>query len=576
MHYEFKALPGKLAEASVRTRPLKPPRSPNHRVNRYVFFALLLLGLAFRVLMLTHYEFVNGGEVDVYLADEGIVGLMGAHILHLGELPVFFYGQHYLGALEAYLAAASFALLGVNVLALRLVTFTLSLALAALVYEFTYRAYSVAAARWATALVAVSPLYFLQWNLKARGGFIEHLVLVFAMLILLWRFHLAHDRRPVVAFALGLVSGVALWVNQLVLAYLAPMAGLLALERADRERWKPLLAGLLLGASLLIGYNVVHPAATFKTLARKAVVLNRVPVQQRDERWLARGVEKRVAALAQGADKLGLVFGVPPRAGVERLGLSAQARQGGTLTRVRQALALLPLLVFGIGLVACRPRRTPDGWEWRGPGQILAGFFLVTFVVGYVSPRYMLPAYPLAAVMLAILITRQRGAAKRLLATGVGAVLAFNVLSWADVGAGVGHGDLGRMRQLVETLEAHGLDRCYSAGPLYHIVFEAGERVIITPLQKDRYPPYDAVVSAADHICYIYRDDQHSKRQHTAFMKLLGDRKVSFERIESGPYHILYDFQPRSVLTASAINAVRRQERATVTLDGVFGTDAAP
>jgi hypothetical protein len=239
-------------------------------------------------------------------------------------------------------------------------------------------------------------------------------------------------------------------------------------------------------------------------------------------------------------------------------------------------LAFLPLLVFGIGLVACRPRRTPDGWEWRGPGQILAGFFLVTFIVGYVSPRYMLPAYPLAAVMLAILITRQRGAAKRLLATGVGAVLAFNVLSWIDVGAGVGHGDLGRMRQLVETLEAHGLDRCYSAGPLYHIVFEAGERVIITPLQKDRYPPYDAMVSAADRICYIYRDDQRSKRQHTAMMKLLGDRKVSFDRIESGPYHILYDFQPRSAITASAIDGVRRQERARVNIGGVFGADDAP
>jgi predicted membrane-bound mannosyltransferase len=155
-------------------------------VNRTAFFALVLVGVAFRAWMLTHYGLVSGGDVDVYLADEGIVGLMGKHILEQGALPVFFYGQAYLGALEAYCAAAMFALFGVSLTSLRLVPFLFSISLGVIVYRFAYRFHSVAVARWATALVAVAPMYFLQWNLKARGGFIEHVFLLFVVMLVFW------------------------------------------------------------------------------------------------------------------------------------------------------------------------------------------------------------------------------------------------------------------------------------------------------------------------------------------------------------------------------------------------------
>ncbi|MFQ5353023.1 MAG: ArnT family glycosyltransferase, partial [Candidatus Binatia bacterium] len=396
-------------------------------LNRYLFFSLLTLGIAFRIVLLTQYEFVNGGEVDVYLADEGVVGLMGKHILEAREAPVFFYGQAYLGALEAYLAALSFSLFGVNLLGLRLVTLAFSFVLLGAVYTFTYRIYSVAAARWATALVAVSPMYFLQWNLKARGGFIEHIVLLFFVMMLFWRFYLGHDRRRSVSGLLGFVSGVAFWVNQLMLSYLIPMTVLVAREGTDRRGLKSLLVGFCIGASLLIGYNVVHPLATFRSLARKSVVLNRVPIEKRDEMWLVRGIAKRVEGLGHSAAKLGMVFGVPPGEELAHLGLNEQARAGGDLTPLRRGTALVPLLVFGVAFAGCRPRRSPDGWIWRGSDQLLALFTLMTFAVGYVSPRYMLPAYPLAAVMSGVLVTRLRDRTRRsLMVAGIVAVLAFN------------------------------------------------------------------------------------------------------------------------------------------------------
>ncbi|HXZ04483.1 MAG TPA: hypothetical protein VEH81_06590, partial [Ktedonobacteraceae bacterium] len=36
-------------------------------------------------------------------ADEGTMGIMAMHILYKGEHPIFFYGQNYMGTLEAYL-----------------------------------------------------------------------------------------------------------------------------------------------------------------------------------------------------------------------------------------------------------------------------------------------------------------------------------------------------------------------------------------------------------------------------------------------------------------------------------------
>ncbi len=534
-------------------------------MSRYAIYALLALGLVMRTLMVSYYGLVDGGEVDVYLADEGIVGLMAKHIVEGRSLPVFFYGQAYLGALESYCAAALFAVAGVSLETLRTVPYLFSLALLVVVYRFTYRVYSVAAARWATAIVAVAPMYFLQWNLKARGGFIEHVVLLFTVMVFFWQFYVAHDRRPAIGFALGLTAGVAVWVNQLAVAYVLVLAALLLLVAPDRRGLAATAVGLLIGASLLIGYNVVHPLATVRTLARKSIVLNRVPYEERDEDWAARGVGKRVEALPQGAGKLGLVFGVPPAAELERLGLTAEQRAGGPLTPLRRALWWLPASVFGIALLACRPRRGADGWEPIGSNVLLGLFTVVTFIVGYVSPRYMLPAYPIAAVAAAVLVTRLPIARRRLFATGVGAVLCFNIASWVD--AALLSAPASRERdageRLLEHLAGLGIDRCYSAGPLYHLVFASRERVLFAPLQKNRIPAYDADVGRAQDICYVFREDQADKRQHLALIGALESSGVTYQSERVADYNILFSFTPRSAVTAEVIARARSGAGAT-------------
>jgi 4-amino-4-deoxy-L-arabinose transferase-like glycosyltransferase len=526
-------------------------------VNRTAFFALVLLGVGFRIWMLTHYGLVSGGDVDVYLADEGIVGLMGKHILEQGATPVFFYGQAYLGALEAYCAALLFWLFGVSLTTLRLVPFLFSIALGIIVYRFAYRFHSVAVARWATALVAVAPMYFLQWNLKARGGFVEHVVLLFVVMLVFWSFYLYRLRDQRTALSLGLAAGLALWVNQLVGAYLLVMALLLWIEREDRRGWKPAAAGFVVGAILLIGYNVIHPAATVRSLARKALVMNRVAVEERDDAWAARGLEKRVVALEDGFDKLGIVFGVPPGDDVERLGLSEEAREGGPLAPLRRALFFVPLGVFGIALLAARPRRGPGGWSAIGSDQLLGLFALVTFAVGYVSPRYMLPAYPLAAVMAGALMARLAGGRRAWMRAGLVGVLVLNVASWVDAAAMPATDDEERAERLLAWLDGRDLHACYSASPLYHVVFRGNESVVISPLQKDRYPAYDSMIEDAESICYVSREDQQDKRQHRAMIALLESKGVRYETDQVGPYRVLHGFEPRRAIRAEDIEAIR-------------------
>lgn len=98
----------KRAAKVVEFRP-RDARSASIRAhNRFdvILVTALLIGAA-----ILRIDFIraSGFVID---ADEAIVGLMANHILHGGELPVFYYGQHYMGSLEPLCAALMFWLFG--------------------------------------------------------------------------------------------------------------------------------------------------------------------------------------------------------------------------------------------------------------------------------------------------------------------------------------------------------------------------------------------------------------------------------------------------------------------------------
>ncbi len=220
-------------------------------------------------------------------ADEAVVGLMAKHIAEGADWPIWFSGQAYMGALEAYLASVLMLCLGPGVLAVKLTALLLSLCYLVTAWALARRVLGPGAASWFTCwYLAVPPLFLTLWSIKLRGGFLSVMALGQAIL---WLAHVIGNeggtRRRF--FFLGLLSGIALWTNLLVTPYLFS-AGLYLLWRRKLFGRPAQLGlavlGLLLGAAPFWIYNLLYQGATFQQLlggAQGSAVVNLINLCQR-------------------------------------------------------------------------------------------------------------------------------------------------------------------------------------------------------------------------------------------------------------------------------------------------------
>jgi len=208
------------------------------------------------------------GELD---ADEAVVGLMARHIAFDGELPVFYYGQAYLGSLEAFTAAPLFLAFGSSAQLLKLVPLAYSLGFLVLSALVARRVFGDGPATLTAVYLALPPAMWALWSTKARGGYAEVLFLGEALLLIsLW---LATQKRPPWGWlAWGLVAGLALWTHLLAVVYILPAVAFLALRR---RRWvtSEVLAGcvgLLVGVAPLLVANFSDGYATLAIVSGPA------------------------------------------------------------------------------------------------------------------------------------------------------------------------------------------------------------------------------------------------------------------------------------------------------------------
>jgi hypothetical protein len=199
---------------------------------------------------------INGGFFD---SDEAVVGLMARHILFQHEFPVFYWGQEYMGAVEAYLAVPLFAVFGCTVRTLKLVPLGFTVATVPIAAAIAYRAAGRRAAICTAFIFATPPLAFTLWSLKTRGGFTEPVELG------LWIFwgtfkivEAATERRKLIwAAACGFALGVGLWWGEFVVPF--TLGALLVLVIHPRARtvavWATGTLGTLVGAGPAIWRN---------------------------------------------------------------------------------------------------------------------------------------------------------------------------------------------------------------------------------------------------------------------------------------------------------------------------------
>ena len=207
-------------------------------------------------------------------SDEGNMGVLALHVAFQGAHPVFFYGGNYLGPLEGYVAAPLFRLFGSSLFALRLplvLFFVLFLIGMYYLIRLLYDSRKYALATVILLGLGSPDVLFLQ--LRASGEYPE--LEMFAALMCLMAVGLALTtsqwqqtgarvkwKRISLYALLGLIVGIALWVDLLAGPFVLAM-GLLLCFFCWRElvRWPALglLTGFIVGAFPLIYYNLTAP-----------------------------------------------------------------------------------------------------------------------------------------------------------------------------------------------------------------------------------------------------------------------------------------------------------------------------
>lgn len=217
-----------------------------------IWITILLLTAGYKIILLS-------GDVFPFNSDEAVVGLMAKHILD-GEQPIFFYGQAYMGSLDAWLIAAVFSVFGEKVWVIRLVQVLLYLGTVVLtMYLVQLNSKSTWPPVITGLLMAFPVVNMMLYTTVSLGGYGESL-LFGTLLLVVYSLNLRKEAGSVASLGLlaviGLISGFGFWVNGITLVYSLPVVGLVFWQSKDTKQKRfnhflAKLAALFLG--LLIG-----------------------------------------------------------------------------------------------------------------------------------------------------------------------------------------------------------------------------------------------------------------------------------------------------------------------------------
>lgn len=401
-------------------------------------------------------------EID---SDEAIVGLMARHILK-GEFPIFYYGQYYMGTLEACLAALLFAFFGSTVFVLKIAPLVPFAGFLIVHYFFVGHLAGPRVAALGTSLLAVSPAFLSIWSLEARGGYTILLLLGTAALwtgVKIGEEGLSLRR----AGLLGFVLGLAWWTHFLSVVYAVPI-GLVLLWK-DEKAWLS-RAGGLFAAGFMAGslpfwiFNVQHPLAS-----------------------LGIGGARQTSWLSDFANIFGT--GIP-------IILGARPNWGGSASDYFPLSGLLVTSAFLICVI--RMIRGPKTLLIPITFTILFPFLLSTtgFAWFMQEPRYLIPLYSTLYLVL-LSSARNRWAQFSLFA----ALITLNLVGTLRITESAES-----LAPLIQTLRKHNVRGGYADYWLaYRLTFESGEQIIATspggPVM--RYQPYLDFVKTLPAPAYI-------------------------------------------------------------------------
>jgi 4-amino-4-deoxy-L-arabinose transferase-like glycosyltransferase len=510
---------------------------------RHYSMGVILLALIHKLLLLRMGVFP-------FNADEAVVALMARHTLQ-GRWPVFFYGQAYMGSLDASLVALGFSIFGQKVVVIRVVQVLLFLGTVyttMLLTKLILR--SDTAAVFAGLLIALPTVNVTLYSTISLGGYGETMLL--GNLLLLLTLRIANNPRGARSYlAWGLLGGLAFWAFGLSLVFIIPGFFVVlwktfnGLPRRDGVmRMGVLILAIFIGALPWFAQALAQgPALYIQELLGSAI-----GGASSSNYWLAVTSRMFNLLLLGGSVILGMR---PPW----------EARW--------LALPLLPfVLAFWLTVAAFTVMRLRESghdrigrWLLSGVvGTLLIGFIFTSFGADP-SGRYFLPlAVPMAlfaadlldgpnsrveypwkiVVIVAILVFNVWGTYQSASQNPPGLTTQFDRVTWIDHSYD---------EALIEFLEEKGEYRGYTNyWVAYPLAFLSEEKMIFIPQlpyhedfrytpRDNRYDPYDLEVALGKRVAYITTNHQALDDElREAFQR----HNVTWQERRFGNYLVFY------------------------------------
>jgi 4-amino-4-deoxy-L-arabinose transferase-like glycosyltransferase len=489
-------------------------------------------------------------DVVPFNADEAIVALMARHILQ-GRWPAFFYGQAYMGSLDASLVAMGFALFGSKVGVIRAVQILLYMAtIISTAYLGKQIFHSERVGLIAALLLAIPAVNTTLYTTVSLGGYGEALLIGNLLLISAIRII---DGGPICWLALwGLLAGLGIWAFSLTLIYILPTFAML-LFRFFKKGDKRILArgasilliGAAIGASPWIAWAIRHGFARLLQELFGSAIAGASP-----SNYIRAIVSHGINLLLFG---MTVIIGLRPPWSVRWL-----------------ALPLLPLalafwfLVFLHMVKAIYKKDTAREARMLlvGVGVILLLGFIFTPFGADPSGRYFLPLSVPMAIFAASLLEDWRGRIphRPWASLALLVILIFNLYGTIEVARSYPPGlttqfdsvtwiDHRYIQELIAFLEKQNERRGYTNYWIsYPLAFLSEESLIYTPRlpyhedfrytsRDNRYPAYDLEVEQSERVAYITSNhpdlDEYLRESFR-------DAGISWKEAKIGDYHVFY------------------------------------
>ena len=509
------------------------------------------LGLAL-LLALSGKLALLGAQAFPFNADEAVVALMARHILQ-GERPLFFYGQAYMGSLDAFLTAGLFALFGPQVWVVRALEALLFASTITVWYFFCAEAFdSLTVARIAVLLLAVPPVMVTLYTTVSIGGYGEALLLgsLSMLLALQIRRGKTHPGRWLI---LGFTAGIGFWSFPLSLVLSFPALLAAIWYKPSEQKSQPmkffrtsmgiLFLGLLAGISPWIAGWIQSGASAFRELGGSAIAgaIQGGP-----------GTVLLLRLLDLGVFGVTALFGLRP---------SWEIRWLAPVV-LPFALAIdLTAIVYAVRNLRLRDAARPARWMMAGSIAILILVYLFTPFGNDPSGRYFLPLTLVLAAFCAELITRAAARFGRAAYLLLPVLMLFQVAGTVESALRMPPGittqfdpvaqlDQRDLPQVIAFLRAHGETRGYTNYWVsYPLAFQSGEELIFTARlpyhqdlrytpRDDRYPPYDILVEGSNRVAYTTTKNPALDSLLEAAFAAHG---IRYQVEQIGDFHIYYN-----------------------------------